>query len=235
MRRVPQYAVIGNGRVAKHLCYYFSELGIAYQQWHRQSPNPPETLIQNCSHILLAISDSTIEPFIKSYPAVSEKVCIHFSGALSFPKAYSAHPLMTFNDALLTIDQYRVIPFILDEDSPDFKELFPALENPSFKIKKELKAYYHSLCVMANNFTTLLWQKFYTELKDTFSIPSEYAQTFAQQTFLNILDNPAMALTGPLLRNDKETIDKNIQALTNDSFQRVYQAFTKTYEEIKSG
>jgi 2-dehydropantoate 2-reductase len=92
-----------------------------------------------------------------------------------------------------------------------------------------MKAYYHSLCVMANNFTTLLWQKFFKELSTQCQIPAQAALPFLQQTLLNLQHQHTTALTGPLARNDQVTINQNLQALTGDPFHAVYAAFVQAY------
>jgi predicted short-subunit dehydrogenase-like oxidoreductase (DUF2520 family) len=107
----------------------------------------------------------------------------------------------------------------------------PGLLNPNFKIPHASKAYYHALCVLANNFSTLLWQRFFSELRDTLHIPEEAGVLFMEQTFNNLRNNHQTALSGPLSRDDLPTIEKNLQALSNDPFLDVYQAFIEAYKK----
>jgi hypothetical protein len=37
-------------------------------------------------------------------------------------------------------------------------------------------------------------------------------------------------LTGPLIRNDQQTIEKNIQSLDGDPLQDLYRAFVRFYQ-----
>ena len=42
--------------------------------------------------------------------------------------------------------------------------------NPNFKIDITKKTRYHMLCVLANNFTTILWEKVFADFEDKLNI-----------------------------------------------------------------
>lgn len=229
MRQVPFYAILGAGRMARHFCHYLSLLGIPYRQWSRDTKTPLEEVISDCSSIIVLISDSAIETFIRNHPCLTQKNIIHFSGQLNTPLAFSAHPLMTFGDHLYTLETYLQIPFILSQNQLSFAELFPGLNNPAFMIPENLKPFYHALCVLSGNFTTILWQKFFSELEQTFNIPAQVGHLYLQKICENLQQNNSTALTGPLVRNDQNTIQANLNALRDDPFQKIYQAFLQVY------
>lgn len=231
MEQVPTYLIVGNGRMARHVSFYFEELRVYYTQWSRKthSESDLENFTAKASHILILISDSSIEAFIKKHPCLHSKTLIHFSGSLVTPLAYGVHPLMTFADDLYTVEAYKKIPFVCDIEAPIFSKLFPNLPNLSYTLPTELKSRYHALCVMSNNFTTLLWQKFYSDLEGTLNIPADAIHPYLDQTLQNLKTHPTTALTGPLARNDRSTIDRNLKALENDPFQSIYKAFVETY------
>ena len=81
---------------------------------------------------------------------------------------------------------------------------------------------------MANNFTTILWNKFIEEFQTSFSFPKELAISFLQQTYENIKEDPKNAISGPLLRKDIKTIEKNLKSLENDSFKSIYAGFVRS-------
>lgn len=85
---------------------------------------------------------------------------------------------------------------------------------------------------MANNFTTLLWQKYFNEMQHRFNIPLEALRPILYQTAENIAKDYQNALTGPLTRNDKKTIDRNLESLSGDEYKEVYRAFIKTHSII---
>lgn len=226
MRQVPHYLIIGNGRVAKHFCHYFNQLGIVFSCWHRKLPREQlDKLLSSATHILILISDDAIDCFINSYLSTSKACLIHCSGSLTSEKAYGAHPLMSFSHELYAIEQYQAMTFVVDDDAPDSSELLPGLPNASVRLKKSLKAKYHALCVMAGNFSCILWQKLMRSFEQEFHLPSSISHPFLMQQSKNIMSDYTTALTGPLVRGDDETIAKNIAALEGDSFQEIYKSF----------
>lgn len=230
MRQVPKnlasYLLIGSGRVARHLSYYLSLLEIPFIQWDGKESIP--SLLPKVERTLVLVSDSAIEKVILENSLTDKTKVIHFSGALVSDLAFGAHPLMTFGDEVYDLATYKGIPFIIEQEGPDFSELLPGLPNPSYKISKEKKPLYHSLCVLSGNFTVLLWQKFFIELKEQFDIPHTAIKPYLRQTLINLEKNHEAALTGPISRRDLETIQKNILALESDPYADVYRSFART-------
>lgn len=231
-----EYLIIGAGKLARHFAFYFDSLKISYQQWSRF--NDPEITqlpksINNSARILVLISDSAIEKFIQKNIDAKNKILIHCSGSLLTNLAHSAHPLMTFGSKLYDAELYCKIPFILENEGEKFENLFPKLPNPHFYIPRDLKPFYHSMCVLSGNFTCILWHKFFYELENTLKLPKEIAYQYLQQTFVNLANNSKDALTGPLNRNDQNTIAANLKALQNDPFQKIYLTFIEIFQNKK--
>ncbi|HYD18715.1 MAG TPA: DUF2520 domain-containing protein [Patescibacteria group bacterium] len=322
MRQVPKYLIIGNGRLARHLCHYFSLLKIKdYSKWDRSQPiERLHELATGATHILLAIKDSAIEPFIDEHlvdiaPCAHIKILndafdgirkargvesaaameaalksfdtahpqlnaagrrqvgglfklvegvrdaaqagddvtaaarvkelgqglhtlksslpmatkVHFSGSIVTKKAFGAHPLMTFSADLYTLDKYLAIPFVVDEKAPPFRELLPGIHNQHVRLSPQQKAKYHAACVMAGNFSCLLWQKLFDTLQEDFGFPAHIGDMYLKQQTENLLKDYKTALTGPLARGDTETIERNLKALSGDPYKAVYEAFVKAY------
>ncbi len=225
--------------MARHLRFYFDALAINYTTWHRGINTPAELLdlAKPATRILLAISDKAIEPFILTYPQIPKSKWLHLSGALSIPGIYAAHPLGSFGEKPNPIEWYRDIFFIIEKQSEvpklEFSALLPGLPNPNAEILSKNKAYYHSLCVLSNNFTTILFQKLFAGLEQDLNIPKAAAYSYLKQTVFN-LENTANPLTGPLARQDWATIEKNINALQErqDAFAEIYQAFVALSKNI---
>ena len=231
----PHYGIIGNGRMAKHFAHYLSLLNLPHQRWHRGQTNESlNNLVNACEPILLLINDDAIVPFIEQHAFLNQNLLVHFSGKLYTPLAYGAHPLSTFSDPLYSLNVYQKIPFICDQDSLSFETLLPGLPNPHFKIPVHLKSFYHALCVLSGNFTTLLWQKFFAELEGTFEIPKEQAYPYLEHIMKNLLTEPDNALTGPFIRQDSQTIANHLNSLENDPFQEVYQAFLNAFQATQT-
>jgi predicted short-subunit dehydrogenase-like oxidoreductase (DUF2520 family) len=235
MRQVPRYLLIGNGRVARHFQHYFSLLNVAFETWNRkQTIDSLTKQAADATHILLLISDKAIDDFIATHLSYTQAKLIHFSGSLLSQYAYGAHPLMSFTETLYDLEHYQKIPFVLDHDAPEFETLLPCLSNPHFSLHKSLKPKYHALCVLSGNFSCLLWQKIFSSFESELHLPHEIAFPFLTQQTNNLLLNHKNALTGPLVRDDYKTIEKNINSLANDPFQEIYKAFVNCYQKLKS-
>jgi 2-dehydropantoate 2-reductase len=234
MRRGPDLLLIGDGRLVRHLGYYFDQLGLRRAVWSRRmqaAGRCPElqALVHSGTRALLAISDAAIEPFVSTHPELWNVVRIHFSGRLASDLAIGAHPLFSFAGTLYERELYSRIPFIIDRDAPPLAFLIPGLPNPSFFIEPERRARYHALSVMAGNFTTLLWMKFFFELDRELGITREHALPYLESITRGLAGKGA-PLSGPLSRGDHDTLQRNLDALHGDPFEDVYRAFVAAFE-----
>ena len=242
MRQVPALGtsplgIVGSGRVARHFQHYLTLLGLPVRAWARrpavrgEDPGSPPEALTSCQTVLLLIPDAAIVPFVEAWPSLQDKRLVHCSGSLITPIAEAAHPLMTFGPDLYDFTDYRDIPFILDAGGTPFAELLSGLPNPAFAIPTADRPYYHALCVMAGNFSTLLWAKLFDELQRRFDVPPSAAHPYLARVTANVVANARRALTGPLSRGDTATIASNLKALDGDPFQAVYAAFVRAYEQ----
>lgn len=221
-----KYLIIGAGKLAKHLNHYLQLLELSPLHWDRsQDPHLLKTKIAESSHILLAISDSAIDNFYKKNLAGLDKTVVHFSGALNVKDVIAAHPLMSFGPELYDFETYLHIHFILT-GTDSLLEALPGLPNNFSILPPEKKALYHALCVMGGNFPVILWQKMFTEFQNM-GISKDAARIYLETILKNTLKNPETALTGPLARKDRATIVKNVEALENDDFQKIYLDFVE--------
>jgi predicted short-subunit dehydrogenase-like oxidoreductase (DUF2520 family) len=236
------YAIVGGGRLARHFSQYFHLLEIPHTRWTRDrrssfntftSPDAEQRLretLGKADRVLLLVSDTAIGALLKQYPFLHEKQLIHCSGALSVPGVAGAHPLMTFAESLYDLQTYKSMSFML-ETGFRFDELFPDLPNPHFAINVEDKASYHALCVMAGNFATLLWKGVAGRFEQQLELPAETLHPYLKQTVANFIQAPESALTGPLARNDKQMIERNLNALADDPMQDIYRAFVGYFQD----
>ena len=235
------YAIVGGGRLARHFSEYFQLLEIPHNCWTRDRrsrfntfdlPGAEQRLketVGNADRVLLLVADNAITALLKQYPFLHEKYLAHCSGSLSIPGVTGAHPLMTFTDRLYDLDTYQGIPFIL-EPGPDFARLFPDLSNPHFVINVEDRARYHAMCVMAGNFSQLMWKGISDRFEQQLDLPATTMWPYLQQVTENFIQSPESALTGPLTRNDRQTIDRNLNSLNGDPLQDLYAAFVNFYQ-----
>lgn len=231
-----KYLIIGNGKVARHFHYYFDLLQIPYSTYHYREPQSKlNASLKESSHILVLIKDSVIDNFIEKYLPYNNPqfTILHFSGSLSSQYATAAHPLMTFANELYSLDKYLQIPFICEESGKPFNLLLPGLSNYHVFIPRSKMAYYHALCVVANNFTTILWQDVAKKMQINLNIEFDLLKPILQQTMGNISTHIQESLTGPFARNDLTTMENNLNALRQDDLQIIYNAFI-SYHELKN-
>lgn len=229
------YLIIGDGRLARHLRTYLSFLNLPHDQWCRstQDARALTVLSERASHVLIAISDSAIDPFLVAHPDLLRRACVHFSGAFVHSSVASAHPLMTFGPELYSIEAYRSVPFVFERGRGSMATLLPGLPNASFELDPWQKPLYHALCSMSGNFTTLLWEKAFASFSRELGLPQAILHPFLMQTMRNLLDSALgeSVLTGALARGDSRTIEKHLAALGADPYADVYRAFVEAYSK----
>ena len=236
MKTNPHYALLGGGRVARHLRHYLHLEGLPTTGWARDpssdlnsfdEPDQERRLratLAPATHVLLLVSDDAIAPLLRRHAFLHGHELIHCAGALSLPGVAGAHPLMTFGRDLYDHETYRRIPFVV-ETGYRFERLFPGLDNPHHAIAPEHKALYHALCVIAGNFPQMLWQAVGERLEGDLEIPADVLGAYLQQSLANAMADPDGALTGPLARGDQATMDRNLSSLGPGELRDLYRAF----------
>jgi hypothetical protein len=222
------HLIIGSGLMARHFSHYFDLLGIPHERWSRKE-NSFDDLKQLLSKgalekVFLAISDSAILPFYETHFSNFRGRAFHFSGALELPGIQDVHPLMSYGPYLYDLQSYKQVPLVSTAEIG-----LSELPNPKFHIPSESKARYHALCVIAGNFSVLIWQKFFFEMA-TYGIPSPACLPYFRQINANIEAAPFSALTGPLMRNDIKTMEMNMHSLHGDPFREVYKHMVHAFE-----
>lgn len=220
-----QFLIIGSGRVANHFAFYFEKLDLPFRLWNRKADDTLALapLIEQSTHILLLITDGAIADFYKAHLKGRNKVAVHFSGALSLPGIFGAHPLMSFGPDLYPEEFYRQLHFVISGTN-SLSEILPGLPNSFTALPESQRALYHSLCVLGGNFTAVLLQKMILEFQKM-GIPKQGSRLYIEQTVANIFADPEKALTGPIPRRDSETVQKNLNSLAADPYQKIYRAF----------
>lgn len=222
--------IIGSGRLAKHLHYWNSLQAKPNHiiKWNRsENPGLLSEFLQQADLVWLAISDSALQTFFENHLLASAKPVVHFSGAFSDNRMKCAHPLMSFPNELLPDATYMATWFAISE-TDTLNEMLPGFSNASFAVSAKMKPLYHALCVVAGNFPQLLWNEVDYSRKQL-NIPEAAFSIYLQQTLDNFLNLKSKALTGPLIRHDQNTMDKNRTALVNTKLHSIYAAFMKEF------
>ncbi len=229
------YALLGSGRLARHLRFYLSCLNLPFVNWSRNADPAFNSFteldtelrlrktLSQASHVLVATKDQAINELVQK--CLPGQTIVHFSGALQINSAFSAHPLMTFGDRIESLEWYKSIPFIIDVGQ-DFADLLPGLVNPHYALAPHLRPLYHSLCSLAGNSTFLLWQRIGDEFEQSLNLPRELLSPFLHQVVTNSRVNHPSALTGPLARGDWQVVRTHLEALAKVSdLHKAYNAY----------
>lgn len=223
--------LIGSGRLAKHLQFWNSLLNSPNHllTWDRsQDPHLLKSHLLKCSLVWLAISDTSIISFYENYLLGIDLPVVHFSGAVNDERMFCAHPLMSFPNDLLTSDVYSKIYFAVT-GCKHLTDLLPNFDNKFFTLDADSKSLYHALCVIAGNFPQFLWLSTLKNFEHL-SIPSEALDIYIKQISENFISLKDKALTGPFIRKDIGTIEKNLHALkSNKQLKTIYKSFLKEF------
>lgn len=230
MRQVPHihnYLLIGGGKVAKHMSRYFDLLEIPYSIWSRKLHDESQLIshLKMAQTVLLLISDDQILDFYEKHQRFDNQF-VHFSGAFEHSNILGFHPLMSFGEELYDLEIYKKLQFVGTSSELTFRQVFPKIKNHYSKIATDKKAFYHSLCVLGGNGTTLLWDLMATQFK-SLGIPKTAVDAYLNQITKNILEDKPGRFTGPWYRNDQQTIAKNKEALQSGTLLDLYNELEK--------
>lgn len=237
------YVIFGAGRVGRSMAGYLEHLGHAVSLVTRfeaeQNRQACEKRIESADVVAAAIPDSKLEGWRDAWRAViADKTAIHFSGAINLDGVYGFHPLYSFPPLPLPPETMNEIAFACPERGPAFANVFPGASNPHFEIAAENRARYHALAVLSGNFASFLWNETAKEFASLGDIPPE---TILKTYFSGLVDrfaeSPEASMTGPVLRKDSVTVDKNLAALAgNPKLKQLYEAFlTAAWPDFTEG
>lgn len=167
---------------------------------------------------------------IRNNMSVKNKIVCHFSGALSsdvFTDSQSTgagvcsiHPMLAFSDKLTS---YRIPAntfFAVEGDETAVsavKSLFESLGNTVCRIDKSKKSLYHTAASVLSNELVALLDMGYSLLEQCgFSRDDavKATQNLVSGNVKSVLENGCVnALTGPVERNDLQTVKKHVESL----------------------
>ena len=210
-----------------------------------------EELVNRSDIIFITVVDGAIKTVwdcISKYNIEGKIVC-HCSGAMSSEvfsnidkhKAYrySVHPLFACSSKE---DSYKDISgalFTIEGSSKklDFmKDFIESLGNIVEVITSDCKVKYHAAAVMASNQMLGLMKCACDLLVESGFSPDNALEALKPLIYGNINNayrqGLASALTGPVARDDKITIDKHINELNGDT-KKIYELLTNKLYELK--
>ena len=138
--------------------------------------------------------------------------------------------MMTFGQQFYTQSHYEAIRWVVDQDLPD--ELMSHFIKHRLSLHSQKKALYHAWCVLAGNGTSLLWQQCLTTWQNEFGWSEEEASHFATACLKTGLSGDANRLSGPMVRGDQETIQRNLASLIHKEEKACYQSLCHIAEDL---
>jgi predicted short-subunit dehydrogenase-like oxidoreductase (DUF2520 family) len=201
----------------------------------------PSDVARRTELVVVAMPDDLIEPFVG---AIADEGAFragqwvaHLSGATPLAALepvrsagagrLGVHPLQTFPDPGAGIDRIpgSLIALAADGDEGFFiaERLAEDLMGVPFRLADEHRAIYHAAAVFASNYVVAA-----TAVAEQLlalagvSDPAAAIRPLQQATVDNVASlGPAAALTGPAVRGDAGTIERNLQALSRELPQAV--------------
>lgn len=205
-----------------------------------------EELVKVSDTLFITTPDNVIGSVwdcIKNNMSVQNKIVCHFSGALSsdvFTDSQSTgagvcsvHPMLAFSDKLTS---YRIPAntfFAIEGEETAVsavKSLFESLGNTVCRIEKSKKSLYHTAASVLSNEIVALIDMGYSLLEQCgFSRDDAVGATknLVSGNVKSVLENGCVnALTGPVERNDLQTVKKHVDSLQGEDRQ-IYTLLAK--------
>lgn len=194
-----------------------------------------EKLLNESQIIWITTPDDQIEYVVRQISDLSvsqkeDKLVLHASGAHSRDvlaplqeagyQTACAHPLLAFSDPISAQEKLKKVWFTIEKaESENCKltDLLQACENQFITIDSSKKALYHTAaCVLSNYLVTLLNASY--EIFEKTGIPKDDIQKATEPLLESVIDNlknknSKEALTGPIKRNDENTIKMHMESL----------------------
>ena len=195
-------------------------------------------LIEKSDMIWITTSDDAIESCAEEIaseitPFSSPKMFLHASGVHSCSVLQSlaekgfevaaAHPLLAFNDTEQAVDDLAKTYFALEGNEQVITSLtrfFQRTGNRTFVIEANQKPLYHAAACMLSNYLVTLFDVS-CQMFEKAGMPKEIISSAAMPLLESVTANLKKAnardaLTGPIKRGDRKTIDKHLQSIETE-------------------
>ncbi|PIU00436.1 MAG: hypothetical protein COT74_05780 [Bdellovibrionales bacterium CG10_big_fil_rev_8_21_14_0_10_45_34] len=234
------YLIVGDGRLGRHLFHWLQlkkqpAWKVSFRSWREISESQRNSTSISPTHVLLATRDADLQEAAEliSLRAPQASVC-HFSAVVNIEPVPSYHPLMTFSSEKLYDEQfYDHIRFVSPNSLSSFCDHLPAFrENAFSEIPEAQRALYHSLCVLGSSGISLMLLAMDSLWQQRLPIPVKDFRSLALQSLKNYMESGEGAITGPIVRSDEETLQRNIQSLRDNQLQELYKLTIKIFKEV---
>jgi predicted short-subunit dehydrogenase-like oxidoreductase (DUF2520 family) len=235
--------VVGRGRVGQSLTKAAEIAGIDVRL--AAGDEAPDACA-GAGAILLCVPDDAIETLCARIAPVAPPLVGHVSGATTLDAlsatshhgavTFSLHPLQTFADGETPLDGTPAAIAGSDDEAVSFaRSLAKSLGMRPFEVPEESRAAYHAAAAMASNLLVAL-EESAAELFERLGVEDarEILAPLVLRTAANWAERGPAALTGPIARGDRATVERHRAALaeTAPELVPVYDALAVRAESI---
>lgn len=158
--------------------------------------------------VILAVPDHAIADLAKAFP----QRAVHLSGSLHLEGVPSLHPLVSFDGEPA---DWAGVPLAVTGNPPKrVLEAMVELGFSPFALPAEDKALYHAAAVLTSGHAATLWLGAARLLEEAgIVLPGQGLIPLARATCENVARHGAGGRTGPFVRGDSATIERDAKAL----------------------
>ncbi len=193
----PAFTILGRGRAGRALAEAWG--GRATLAGHDEAPE---------GLVVLAVPDRFIPDLAPRFPGR----CLHLSGSLHLDGVPSAHPLTSFDGHAR---DWRGTPLAVTGEVPTaVLAAFRDLGFLPFDLPAELRPLYHAAAVLTSGHAATLWLGAQALLEARgVRLPGRGLLPLAEATLHHVAAHGADGRTGPFVRGDEATIQRDAAAL----------------------
>lgn len=242
--------IIGSGNVAQHLISTFQNAVnvTLVQAYARQEEKllhllPADKITNSFADIkeadiyIISVTDDAIAGVSAQLP-FENRLVVHTSGSVSLeqldPKNRRGvfYPLQTFSKNKAV--HFTTVPLCLESESesdyPLLEQLAKEVSHSVYSISSEQRKSLHVAAVFVSNFANHMYT-LGNDICTENNIPFEILKPLIQETANKIESLPPLqAQTGPAIRNDRQTIAKHLDFLTDGNKKAIYTLLTQSIQ-----
>jgi predicted short-subunit dehydrogenase-like oxidoreductase (DUF2520 family) len=234
-------AIFGRGRVGRSLARAAEAAGIEVTLMPGEAPGECRG-----AAALLCVPDEAISGAAERIAAGGPALVGHVSGATTLAalapaaergaRTFSLHPLQTFPDGETPVEGTPAAIAGSDDDALEYaRALAEALDMRPFEVPEESRAAYHAAAAIASNLLVAL-EESAAELLGRIGVEDPRARLapLVLRTAANWAERGSAALTGPIARGDRATVQRHRVALaeTAPELVRLYDALAMRAEAL---
>lgn len=209
-------------------------------------------LLSSSDTVFITVPDSAIREVYESIreSGIAGKQICHCSGAMSAQEAFpdisaygavgcSVHPLFPVSSKYDSFRELKNAFFCIEGSEShviQWRRAFEEMGNPVRVISGDHKHEYHAACAVASNLVCALAAESVELLSRCGFSETEALSALQPLVMSNIRHifraGPAAALTGPIERNDVQTVKKHIDCIDKEPDRAMYKAASRKLVEI---